>query len=98
MKYKLKIKSGFYCKLFNNYRYDNKCNEMSCEFCDEFYQLMEDPIINKRFGKLIVLTFYNKENNRPYYTCKCDCGNVKVIKKLDLLRGRIQSCGCLFDP
>lgn len=27
----------FYCKLFNNYRADGKCNEMSCEFCDDYY-------------------------------------------------------------
>lgn len=27
----------FYCKLFNNYRYDDKCTEMACEFCESFY-------------------------------------------------------------
>lgn len=28
---------AFYCKLFNNYRYDGKCNDMACEFCDDYY-------------------------------------------------------------
>jgi hypothetical protein len=40
-KYKLEPKElegkAFYCKLFNNYRYDGKCNDMACEFCDEYY-------------------------------------------------------------
>ena len=44
-KHKLKIKKNinlkqnkpFYCKLFNNYRKDDKCNEMTCEFCDGYY-------------------------------------------------------------
>lgn len=37
-RYKLKAKKGFYCKLFNNYRYDGKCNDMDCEFCDDYYE------------------------------------------------------------
>ena len=37
IKYKLKTKNKFYCKLFNNYRYNGKCTEMGCEFCDSYY-------------------------------------------------------------
>ena len=32
-----KEKKAFYCKLFSNYRYDGKCNDMACEFCDDYY-------------------------------------------------------------
>ena len=27
--------------------------------------------------------------------CRCDCGNIKKIRLLHLVRGRIKSCGCL---
>lgn len=29
------------------------------------------------------------------FLCKCDCGTEKIVRKLHLVRGRIQSCGCL---
>lgn len=32
---------------------------------------------------------------RPYYRCKCDCGNETTIVVYDLLRGNTKSCGCL---
>lgn len=28
------------------------------------------------------------------FLCKCDCGNEKIVRKLHLVRGRTQSCGC----
>lgn len=36
-----------------------------------------------------------KENNRIYYLCKCDCGNIKNISSYLLTSGRVRSCGCL---
>ena len=47
-----KEKKAFYCKLFNNYRYDGKCNEMACEFCDDYYEELE-----KKYTKVPFLPF-----------------------------------------
>jgi hypothetical protein len=53
-----------------------------------------------RFGKLTVLSdgetikLPSGQLNRTVI-CKCDCGNIKQIRLLHLIRGRISSCGCL---
>ena len=52
-------------------------------------------IINKKFGKLTVISFCEKRNNRSYYNCLCECGNTKIIGRSGLLSGDITSCGCL---
>jgi hypothetical protein len=54
----------------------------------------------QRFGLLTIL----KEDQRNIlpcgqknrvFLCKCDCGKEKKIRLLHLVRGRINSCGCL---
>lgn len=50
-------------------------------------------LINKRFGKLIVLESIIK-NKKLYYKCKCDCGNFKIYSAKSIRRGRINNCGC----
>lgn len=59
--------------------------------------------INDRFGKLIILSkgtniIGGNTIKRSYTTwiCKCDCGNIKQIKSIDLNRGSVKSCGCLI--
>ena len=57
-------------------------------------------MIGKRFGRLVVLeldeeqTLKNK-NHAKSYKCKCDCGNVKTVRKSNLNNGAARSCGCL---
>lgn len=34
-----------------------------------------------------------RENNRTYYLCKCDCGNIKWIRADSVKKGQ-RSCGC----
>jgi hypothetical protein len=49
--------------------------------------------INKRFGKLVVLSVSNyKNNNSEYMLCQCDCGNTINVKLRDLRNGIIDSC------
>lgn len=53
-------------------------------------------LTNKTFGRLTVLDYaYTSKNGRPFWRCKCVCGNVKDIAAKDLKRGTIRSCGCL---
>lgn len=56
-------------------------------------------LTGKKFGKLLVLRrveapYRAKIKNRPYWLCKCDCGNHKVILGLSLRKGYTTSCGC----
>lgn len=45
----------------------------------------------KKFNKLTVLSEYKKENH-IYCLCKCECGNIKPIRK-DAVK-KTQCCGC----
>lgn len=50
-------------------------------------------IINKKFGKLIVL---EKDEYKKYsYICRCECGTIKSIYKSSLIGGNSRSCGCM---
>ena len=52
-------------------------------------------ITGERFGKLTVVVFAYSKNNKTYFSCQCDCGNVKNIRADSLKSGAIRSCGCL---
>lgn len=50
----------------------------------------------KRFGRLVVLEFYKKENKNNIWKCQCDCGNISFVRASNLLSNGTKSCGCLF--
>lgn len=57
-------------------------------------------LTGQRFGRLTVTSFaeYRYQpcgRKNAYWNCLCDCGNTKVIKGGQLLRGGTKSCGCL---
>lgn len=57
-------------------------------------------LINKRFGKLLVLREYgfikdNNKKNHRLYECLCDCGNITYAQHQYLEYGDVISCGCL---
>lgn len=47
-----------------------------------------------KFGRLRALDKYFRKNKHTYWLCKCECGNEKYIRKNELVRGKIRSCGC----
>lgn len=56
-------------------------------------------LTGQKFGRLTVL---KRDESKPkghqqkvYWICKCDCGNVKSIPAQNLRNGTCQSCGCL---
>lgn len=55
-------------------------------------------LTGKRFGRLTVIKRgpnVNKKNqNRPQWYCKCDCGTIKLIDGSALKRKYTISCGC----
>ena len=48
-----------------------------------------------QFGKLTVLyKLHNYNRKGTYWLCVCDCGNLKEVRRQDLKRGYVKSCGC----
>jgi len=61
-------------------------------------QAIRDPeqYIGKKFSKLTILSIPEERVNHAIQAvCKCECGNTKTVTLNVLLRGKIQSCGCL---
>lgn len=57
-------------------------------------------LIGMKIGRLTVLekgkTHITKGGNyMTTYICKCDCGNIKTIKRTNLVSGNTKSCDCL---
>ena len=51
--------------------------------------------IGKRFGRLVVLSLDSVvKNYQKIYLCRCDCGNIKKIRRSGLTSGGVISCGC----
>lgn len=50
-------------------------------------------LIGQKFGRLTVIDKCRK-NNRPYWVCQCDCGNITKVETYGLKSGHTQSCGC----
>ena len=53
-------------------------------------------LTGKRFGKLLVMKLAGKLNNRAAWLCKCDCGNLVIVRGNSLKSGDTKSCGCLL--
>jgi hypothetical protein len=64
-----------------------------------------NDLTGQKFGRLEVLRLDHKQQkinkngvktgNVYYWLCKCECGNLKVVRGVHLSKGLIQSCGCL---
>lgn len=55
--------------------------------------------MDKRFDRLVITDFVHATppSRGWWWVCKCDCGNVKVLRPTDVKLGKIRSCGCLHD-
>ena len=52
-------------------------------------------LINRRFGRLLVVSFsHYGNNNMLYWNCVCDCGKEKIIRGTSVSCGITISCGC----
>ncbi len=48
------------------------------------------------YGRLEVEEYGGYDaGGHPMWVCRCECGNTKRVVGYDLIRGRVQSCGCL---
>lgn len=49
-----------------------------------------------QFNKWTVIRKGGKDRNgQTLYVCRCECGNIKAIRKTELLSGHSKSCGCI---
>lgn len=56
----------------------------------------ESSLSGKRFGRLVVIEKVGKANSHgTLWRCKCDCGNIKDVRREYLTSGGTSSCGCL---
>ena len=57
---------------------------------------MDKEFIGRKFGKLEVIKYlYTNAKNKTIYLCKCECGNLKEVKRNSLVTGHTKSCGCI---
>jgi 5-methylcytosine-specific restriction endonuclease McrA len=47
-----------------------------------------------RFKWLTVMSRCGSQGGKPYWLCKCDCGNEVKAAGANLQRGHVKSCGC----
>jgi len=50
-------------------------------------------LTGRRFGRLVVISFSHVKHS-AYWNCRCDCGNITVVKGGSLGYGSTKSCGC----
>jgi 5-methylcytosine-specific restriction endonuclease McrA len=57
---------------------------------------LPNDLIGMRFGQLTVIRQGEKQEKGQsgFWICKCDCGKIKPIRRLALVKG-VSSCGCL---
>lgn len=49
----------------------------------------------QRFGRWTVLERAPSSDRFAYWLCRCDCGNIRVVRGVRIRLGRSRSCGCL---
>lgn len=52
-------------------------------------------LVGKRFTRLTVLSEAYKKSGSRFWECRCDCGEVRIVRGNSLVGGRTKSCGCL---
>lgn len=56
---------------------------------------MQD-ITGEKFSRLTAIKYSGRRTNRDImWLFRCDCGNLKTIRKTDVRKLRTRSCGCL---
>lgn len=52
--------------------------------------------IGEKYNHLKIVNYH--KIGKGYFTCECDCGNIKDIRCDHVLNGRTISCGCKLNP
>lgn len=60
------------------------------------YMAFKD-LTGQRFGRLTVIDRADTQNSHVRWRCRCDCGNITIVKGIHLKNGHTKSCGCLIE-
>jgi hypothetical protein len=52
-------------------------------------------ITNKRFKRILVLSYDHSDSKKSYWKVQCDCGKIFITRSDSLRSGKTKSCGCL---
>ena len=79
-----------------------KTQSCGCLRNERVRETIGNQLKGKRFGHLLVLEQVDsiKENSglvRTAWKCKCDCGNIVIVKTINLKSGDTCSCGCIHS-
>jgi len=53
------------------------------------------PLIERTFGRLIVIKDMGSQRKKHWWLCRCVCGKEVIRNSSSLIGGRSTSCGCL---
>lgn len=53
-------------------------------------------LVGQKFGMLTVIERADDVGDRVGWRCRCDCGNIVVVRDNNLKQGSTKSCGCLL--
>lgn len=58
-------------------------------------KVVDQNMVGQKFNNLTVIGFQKDKHGRNRYLCQCECGNMVLANKAELISGRKKSCGCL---
>lgn len=66
------------------------------EISKDYHKNKIKDITGQRFGRLTVIERADSDKyGQSKWLCKCDCGDLKIIKTNSLTTGNTKSCGCM---
>lgn len=92
----------YHCSIIYKFRCDcgnlvdvnsNKLHTGHIKSCSCKRHIPKD-LVHQKFGKLEVLEYAYSQNNKNYWKCQCDCGNICYVCTASLMNGTTVSCGC----
>jgi len=54
----------------------------------------KENLLNKKFGRLLVIEETESIKGYTVWKCQCDCGAIKIVRSHNLKSGDTKSCGC----
>lgn len=57
--------------------------------------MKRDILTGRTFGRLTVLSDWDRKNSSIRWHCLCECGNERMVFATALKRGSTKSCGCI---
>ncbi len=73
----------------------NKRKSTLCKSCSrKISNFLE--VVDKKFGRLLVVSMAFSKNGKQHVNCRCDCGKTVIVGIAELKTNSTRSCGCLL--